>query len=704
MSSTAAVVPGVTYHLPKAVEGSYNHINSERDHTHKRFFSKEADSENVTADGCTNVQSPNFASASFDAALRNSLRPLLHDKSSPFDSHYPDACPKFLQRTLSFRESDAPPLDTIIRQRIQSLPRHLILTDTDNQKSKKPTRNDPVLCDDSELERLCRAGCQYIPRHPLGLGNAGNTCYLNSVLQCLLATGPLLAYITTKHSSPNTCTVATGQAANLQSGLNKSRFCGLCALMRLLKEHSQRSQSSGATNYACSLGGQIVPSYFVGNVRAVCPNFHPYQQEDAHEFLLGMLSRMEDCAMAEMGKLSRNVAETNAIRRIFGGVIRSEVTCHSCRKVSTVNEMCFNLSVDITCGRSLQQCLSNYIRSEELCGQNAYKCENSLQKNTYDHLNVSQIPLPPSTPLLASKQATDKPSITPFTVRKPPPSFLPRIVINSDRSRSSFNAMRSPSTESQKRPTTGTEPCASSTPNVVDITTTTTSTVASAYDPVNHVGNTASSSSALHQLLYRDVYSTTSWEERSPPKCNSKQEGPSATDPGPNSTSPFTEFRKSIPNKRKLSPSPSGECLAKRSSASTSSVYYSPDKHGHAPNIDNATSSSSAKLTATSSGDDSDSSIVWVPANHLASSVVQKKDAHRRKKKQKIHSRFLPESQINQYPEVNGERHHRCRHHRRRHKKRGHKRHRHSGEHRELNRYGASEHDRSHYKFHKLHR
>ncbi|KAF8566288.1 hypothetical protein P879_09905 [Paragonimus westermani] len=241
---------------------------------------------------------------------------------------------------------------------------------------------DTLLCTDSELACFCHTGGQYVPRQSLGLGNAGNTCYLNSVIQCLLATGPLLAYISLKHSNPNSCVIATGQATTLPSGITKNRFCALCGLLRLLKEHTQRIQSNGAGRFDHFSGGQIVPSYFVGNVRAVCPSLRPYQQEDAHEFLLGLLSRMEDSAMAGLGKLPRRVTETNVIRRIFGSVVRSEVTCHSCRKVSARDEQCFNLSVDITCGRSLQQCLFNYIRNEELCGQNAYKCENCRQLQT----------------------------------------------------------------------------------------------------------------------------------------------------------------------------------------------------------------------------------------------------------------------------------------------------------------------------------
>lgn len=65
-------------------------------------------------------------------------------------------------------------------------------------------------------------GSRFVSSVPFGLVNAGNNCYLNSALQIVFSTGPLIYFIMTSHQS-STCF------------LNGDKFCSLCAIQRLLK-------------------------------------------------------------------------------------------------------------------------------------------------------------------------------------------------------------------------------------------------------------------------------------------------------------------------------------------------------------------------------------------------------------------------------------------------------------------------------------
>ncbi|VDL92707.1 unnamed protein product [Schistocephalus solidus] len=81
---------------------------------------------------------------------------------------------------------------------------------------------------------------------------------------------------------------------------------------------------------------------------AVCPNLRVYQQEDAHEYLLGILSKMEDSVLAAYGKMPRATMDTNVIRRLFGGTTRSEEVlqganaykCEACKQLRHATRCC----------------------------------------------------------------------------------------------------------------------------------------------------------------------------------------------------------------------------------------------------------------------------------------------------------------------------------------------------------------------------
>ncbi|EUB56212.1 Ubiquitin hydrolase [Echinococcus granulosus] len=310
-------------------------------------------------------------SVNINAAIASSLK--LKNASPP--SQKMDSSLDLLNKIISFHKSPATPLDTIIKVHIERMPNSTVLLNPRSEKSVGCPKA-PYLFSDTELIKCCKDAQSALPRVNLGFRNTGNTCYLNAVLQCLLATGALLYFVREKHSKPGVCVYANNK--------NGQRFCALCALFRLFQEHGQQNNhsllpQSGSDFLNRTSFGSTTPALFATNVRAVCPNLRVYAQEDAHEYLLGLLSRMEESVVTGVGKLPRSILDTNVIRRIFGGVTRSEVTCNTCHKVSLRNDQWFNLSMDITFARSLQQCLVNYTQTEILQGANAYKCETCQQ-------------------------------------------------------------------------------------------------------------------------------------------------------------------------------------------------------------------------------------------------------------------------------------------------------------------------------------
>ncbi|XP_052735657.1 ubiquitin carboxyl-terminal hydrolase 23 isoform X2 [Vigna angularis] len=131
-----------------------------------------------------------------------------------------------------------------------------------------------------------------------GLRNLGNTCFLNSVLQCLTYTEPLAAY--------------------LQSGKHKTscHVAGFCALCAIQNHVSRALQSTGRI---------LSPEDLVGNLRCISRNFRNARQEDAHEYMVNLLECMHKCCLPSgVPSESPSAYEKSFVHKIFGGRLRSQ--------------------------------------------------------------------------------------------------------------------------------------------------------------------------------------------------------------------------------------------------------------------------------------------------------------------------------------------------------------------------------------------
>ncbi|KAJ6863336.1 ubiquitin carboxyl-terminal hydrolase 23-like [Populus alba x Populus x berolinensis] len=188
-----------------------------------------------------------------------------------------------------------------------------------------------------------------------GLENLGNTCFLNSVLQCLTYTEPLAAYL---------------QSGKHQNSCHVAGFCALCAIQ---KHVSRALQSSGRS---------LVPKDLVSNLRCISRNFRNARQEDAHEYMVNLLESMHKCCLPS-GVPSESPAayEKSLVHKIFGGHLRSQVECQQCSYCSNKFDPFLDLSLEIAKADTLPVALRNFTAAEVLDGgEKQYQCQRCKQK------------------------------------------------------------------------------------------------------------------------------------------------------------------------------------------------------------------------------------------------------------------------------------------------------------------------------------
>nr|GMD21745.1 ubiquitin carboxyl-terminal hydrolase 18-like [Ipomoea batatas] len=186
---------------------------------------------------------------------------------------------------------------------------------------------------------------------PCGLLNCGNSCFANVVLQCLVYTKPLIAYILEK-----------GHARECK----RNDWCFFCEFERHVERARQSSQPFSPINILSrlpSLGG----------------NLGYGKQEDAHEFMRFAIDTMQLVCLDEFGgekAVHPNSQETTLIQHIFGGRLQSQVICTQCKNISNQYENMMDLNVEIHGDvASLEECLDQFTAKESLHGDNMYKCD-----------------------------------------------------------------------------------------------------------------------------------------------------------------------------------------------------------------------------------------------------------------------------------------------------------------------------------------
>eukprot|EP01080_Neovahlkampfia_damariscottae_P005047 gene5047-8643_t len=244
-------------------------------------------------------------------------------------------------------DEDIKDVDEVLKSTAELLPRRINFVKSKKDKEKESHQSDepfiePMhqLYDREKLVKLLN--WKQVNRIGCGLNNLGNTCFLNSALQCLMYVPLFNNYLQTR------------------TPIHSKNFSPLDSLFDLIKK------SKSSTH-------PISPSEIVRNLKTIGKHFRLGRQEDSQEFIINLIDKMENSILSKFkNKLDNKVKETNAVRQIFGGYFLSQVETASGYKSNTYDSF-VDLSLNIQNVNSIKKAINNFSKPDILNKENKYK-------------------------------------------------------------------------------------------------------------------------------------------------------------------------------------------------------------------------------------------------------------------------------------------------------------------------------------------
>ncbi|XP_030045458.1 ubiquitin carboxyl-terminal hydrolase 8 isoform X2 [Microcaecilia unicolor] len=277
----------------------------------------------------------------------------------------------------------------------------------EEEKKKMPViptinrENKPVVHAKTEISRLSASQIRNL--NPVfggigaaltGLRNLGNTCYMNSVLQCLCNTPYLAEYF---HKN------------NYQDDINRSNLLGHKGEVAEEFGIIMKALCSGQYRY-------VSPRDFKVTIGKINEQFAGYSQQDSQELLLFLMDGLhedlnkadnrkrykeedneipDDFKAADQAWIKHKMLNESIIVMLFQGQFKSTVQCLTCHKKSRTFEAFMYLSLPLasTSKCSLQDCLKLFSKEEKLTDNNRFYCSHcKTRRDSLKKIEIWKLP------------------------------------------------------------------------------------------------------------------------------------------------------------------------------------------------------------------------------------------------------------------------------------------------------------------------
>ncbi|XP_070809962.1 ubiquitin carboxyl-terminal hydrolase 8 [Pituophis catenifer annectens] len=282
-----------------------------------------------------------------------------------------------------------------ITQAVQEEEKKMVPTPTVNRENK------PVCYPKTEISRLSASQIRHL--NPVfggmgpaltGLRNLGNTCYMNSVLQCLCNTPHLADYFN------RNC---------YHEDINRSNFLGYKGEVAEEFGIIMKALWTGQYRY-------ISPKDFKITIGKINEQFAGYSQQDSQELLLFLMDglhedlnkadnrkrykeenndQLDDFRASDLAWHKHKQLNESIIVALFQGQFKSTVQCLTCHKKSRTFEAFMYLSLPLasTSKCSLQECLRLFSKEEKLTDNNRFYCSHcKTRRDSLKKIEIWKLP------------------------------------------------------------------------------------------------------------------------------------------------------------------------------------------------------------------------------------------------------------------------------------------------------------------------